>query len=109
MRNKTDDLSQFCVSGNNQNNSSQQRSENKAVIAVMGDDIKDNDDKGARRSADLHARAAKKGNEEARYNGGDQSFIRRGTAGYAESHGEGKRDDGNNESRQRIGSQIREA
>ena len=59
----------------------------KPVIAVNGDDIEDDDHKGAGRPADLEAAAAERGNEEACGDRRDKTLVGRGAARDRKRHG----------------------
>ena len=71
-------------------------------IAVLLHDAVDDDDERAGRAADLHARAAERGDEEAGDDRGLEAALRRHPARDRERDRERKRDDADDDARRQI-------
>ena len=79
-----------------------QRGDGESVDAVLLHDAVDDHDERAGRSADLHARAAERGDEEAGDDGGPQAAVRRHAAGDRERDRERQRDDADDDARGEV-------
>ena len=75
--------------------------------AVLRDDAVDDDDEGAGRAADLHARAAERGDDEAGDDGREDAGFRRDTGGDGKRHRERQRDDADGDAGHRVGGERR--
>ena len=82
-----------------------QRRQHQAVVAVPLDDIRDQDDEGAGRSADLKPAAAQGGDKEAADDRGVQSSVRRQSRADGDGHRERQRHDGDGQSGDGVGAE----
>ncbi len=84
-----------------------ERRDGESVDAVLLDDAVDDDDERAGRSADLDARAAERGDEEAGDDRGPQPAVGRDAAGDGERDGQRKRDDADDDAGGEVSTELR--
>ena len=87
----------------------QESGQDQPVQAVLGHGRGDEHDEGAGRTADLEARPAEQGHEEAADNGGVEPLCRGRARGDGDGHRERQRHDGHGQPRDGVGAQLRHA
>ena len=77
-----------------------------ALYSVLGDDARDYDDKCPRRTPYQEARTAEDGDEETCDDGGDETLLRRHSAGYTERYCEGQGYDADDNACREVGDET---
>ena len=101
--NVLDDGAQTEHTQQNEEDARHEGGDGETLHAVLLDDAIDDDDEGTCRTAYLHLASAEGGNEQSCDDGGDDTFLRRYTAGNTEGDGEGQCNDAHDDSRHEVG------
>ena len=107
MRDELDRAAELRESHDDEQHASHQRRHREPVDAVLLHDAVDDHDERAGRSADLNARAAERGDDEAGDDGGPQTAAGGDAAGDREGDGEWERDDADDDAGREVAAELR--